>query len=412
MNTLTTTAGKAQERSGSMTERWAKALFLRFMEHLKNGQLSVSDGEEVMTFGSDGELSARITVLDQQFYSKLVLGGSIGAGEAYIDRLWDTNDLVAVVRIIARNMGLLNRLEKRFGWLFQPYRLLLHRRNRNNKNGAKRNIISHYDLGNDLYKSFLDSRMMYSAAIYPDESSDLEQAAGHKLDIICRKLALTPEDSVVEIGSGWGGFAIHAAANYGCTVTTTTISEAQFEEAKRRIDKAGVRDKVTLLKKDYRDLDGTYDKLVSIEMIEAVGHEYLPDYFATCSRLLKPAGKMLLQAITISDQVYEQYRKGVDFIQRHVFPGGSLVANRVMFDLIARKTDMVVRGLEDFGLDYARTLNDWRSAFGRSTDSLEHNGYDDRFRRLWNFYLAYCEGGFRERWISVVHLLATKPDFR
>ena len=395
-----------------MTERWAKALFLRFMENLKNGQLSVSDGEEVMTFGSDGELSARITVLDQQFYSKLVLGGSIGAGEAYIDRLWDTNDLVAVVRIIARNMGLLNRLEKRFGWLFQPYRLLLHRRNRNNKNGAKRNIISHYDLGNDLYKSFLDSRMMYSAAIYPDESSDLEQAAGHKLDIICRKLALTPEDSVVEIGSGWGGFAIHAAANYGCTVTTTTISEAQFEEAKRRIDKAGVRDKVTLLKKDYRDLDGTYDKLVSIEMIEAVGHEYLPDYFATCSRLLKPAGKMLLQAITISDQVYEQYRKGVDFIQRHVFPGGCLVANRVMFDLIARKTDMVVRGLEDFGLDYARTLNDWRSAFGRSTDSLEHNGYDDRFRRLWNFYLAYCEGGFRERWISVVHLLATKPDFR
>mgnify|MGYP001821723874 FL=1 len=395
-----------------MTERWAKALFLRFMEHLKNGHLSVSDGEEVMTFGSDGELSARITVLDQQFYSKLVLGGSIGAGEAYIDRLWYTNDLVSLVLIIALNMGLLNRLEKRFGWLFQPYRLLLHRRNRNNKNGAKRNIISHYDLGNDLYESLLDSRMMYSAAIYPDESSDLEQAAGHKLDIICRKLALTPEDSVVEIGSGWGGFAIHAAANYGCTVTTTTISEAQFEEAKRRIDKAGVRDKVTLLKKDYRDLDGTYDKLVSIEMIEAVGHEYLPDYFATCSRLLKPAGKMLLQAITISDQVYEQYRKGVDFIQRHVFPGGSLVANRVMFDLIARKTDMVVRGLEDFGLDYARTLNDWRSAFGRSTDSLEHNGYDDRFRRLWNFYLAYCEGGFRERWISVVHLLATKPDFR
>ena len=412
MNTLTTTAEKAQERSGSMTERWAKALFLKFMQHLKNGQLIVSDGEEVMTFGSDGELSARITVLDQQFYSKLILGGSIGAGEAYIDRLWDTNDLVAVVRIIARNMGLLNRLEKRFGWLFQPYRLVLHRRNRNNKSGAKRNIISHYDLGNDLYETFLDSRMMYSAAIYPDESSDLEQAAGHKLDVICRKLGLTPEDSVVEIGSGWGGFAIHAAANYGCAVTTTTISEAQYKEAKRRIDKAGLGDKITLLKKDYRDLDGTFDKLVSIEMIEAVGHEYLPEYFATCSRLLKPAGKMLLQAITISDQVYEQYRKGVDFIQRHVFPGGCLVANRVMFDLIARKTDMVVRGLEDFGLDYAKTLSDWRSAFGRSTDSLELNGYDDRFRRLWNFYLAYCEGGFRERWISVVHLVATKPEFR
>ena len=412
MNTLSTTAEKTVSHSGSITERWAKTLFVRFMDHLTHGQLSVSDGDEMMIFGSDSDLSAHITVLDPRFYSKLILGGSIGAGEAYVERYWDTNDLVAVVRVISRNLELLNKLEKRFGWFFKPYRLLLHRRNRNDKSGSRRNIISHYDLGNDLYQGFLDSRMMYSSAIYPDNDSNLEQAAGHKLDIICRKLDLRPGDSVVEIGSGWGGFAIHAAANYGCRVTTTTISDAQYEEAKKRIEEAGLSDRITLLKKDYRDLDGTFDKLVSIEMIEAVGHEYLPDYFAKCSSLLKSNGKMLLQAITISDQNYDHYLSGVDFIQRHVFPGGCLVANTVMFDLITRNTDMVVRDLDDFGYDYARTLNDWRIAFGRCTDSLELKGYDDRFRRLWNFYLAYCEGGFRERRISVVHLVATKPDNR
>ena len=412
MNTLTSTAEKSAERSGSITDRWAKAIFLRFMGHLDQGRLTVRDGEEVLSFGSDRHLSAHVTVLDQRFYSKVILGGSIGAGEAYIDRLWDTSDLVAVVRVIARNMAMLDRLEKRFGWLFQPYQLLLHRRNRNSKSGARRNIISHYDLGNDLYGAFLDSRMMYSSAIYPDSTSDLEQAAVNKLEIICRKLDLKPDDEVIEIGSGWGGFAIYAAANYGCRVTTTTISEAQYQEAKRRIEEAGLNDKITLLMKDYRDLDSTFDKLVSIEMIEAVGHEYLPEYFAKCSSLLKQNGRMLIQAITINDQNYDKYIKEVDFIQRHVFPGGCLVANKVMFDLIDRNTDMVVRGLEDYGIDYARTINDWRVAFNRSLDSHELTGYDDRFRRLWNFYLAYCEGGFRERSISVVHLVATKPGFR
>ena len=411
MNTLTTTAEKSEERNGSMTDRWAKTVFLKFMKHLNHGQLTISDGDEVLHFGSDTDITAQITVFDQRFYTKVMLGGSIGAGEAYIDGLWDTNDLVGVVRIIARNIGLLNRLEKRFGWVFQPYRLLFHRRNRNSKSGSKRNIISHYDMGNDLYGAFLDSRMMYSSAIYPDESSDLEHGAVHKLEILCQKLGLKPDDRVIEIGSGWGGFAIYAAANYGCHVTTTTISEAQYQEAQRRVEEAGLNDKITLLKKDYRDLDGTFDKLVSIEMIEAVGYEYLPDYFAKCSSLLKKNGKMVLQAITIGDQHFDQYLKGVDFIQRHVFPGGCLVANKVMFNLIASTTDMVVRDLEDFGIHYARTLADWRDAFNRSFESLELKNYDDRFRRLWNFYLAYCEGGFKEGYISVVHLVATKPDF-
>ena len=285
MNSLTTTAEKTGESSGSIIDRWAKTLFVHFMNYIEHGQLKVSDGDEEMVFGTEGDLSAHVTVLDQRFYLKMILGGSVGAGEAYIGHYWDTNDLVAVVRVFARNLSMLSRLEKSCGWLLQPYRLVQHRRNRNNRSGAKRNIISHYDLGNDLYETFLDSRMMYSSAIYPDDTSDLEEAAGHKLDIICRKLELKPGDSVIEIGSGWGGFAIHAAANYGCKVTTTTISETQYEEAKRRIEAAGLEDRITLLKKDYRDLDGSFDKLVSIEMIEAVGHEFLADYFAKCSSL-------------------------------------------------------------------------------------------------------------------------------
>lgn len=409
MSTLSTTMAKDQVTRASLPERLAKALFVKFLKKIEHGQLVVHDGSEVMTFGTKSHLRARITVQDRRFYAKVLLGGSVGAGEAYIDHLWDTSDLVMVVRIIARNIDLLNNFEKRYGWVFQPYHLLMHRRNRNSKKGSRRNISSHYDLGNDLYRSFLDSRMMYSSAIYPDQSSDLEQASVHKLDRICRRLELQPDDHVIEIGSGWGGFAIHAAANYGCRVTTTTISEAQYQEAEARIGAAGLADRITLVKKDYRDLTGSYDKLVSIEMIEAVGHPYLPGYFATCSRLLKEHGRMLIQAITINDQSYNRYVRSVDFIQRHVFPGGSLVSNRIMLNLIARHTNMVVRGLHDFGNDYAKTIGAWQERFNRSWESLESMGYDDRFRRLWNFYLAYCRGGFHERTISVVHLVADKP---
>jgi cyclopropane-fatty-acyl-phospholipid synthase len=411
MSTLSTTMGKDQATRASLPERMAKAIFLKFLKKIEHGQLIIHDGREVMTFGEQSHLSARITVQDRRFYGKVLLGGSVGAGEAYIDRLWDTSDLVMVVRIIARNVDLLNDFEKRYGWVFQPYHLLMHRRNRNSRKGSRRNISSHYDLGNDLYRSFLDSRMMYSSAIYPHPSSDLEQASVHKLDLICRRLDLQPEDHVIEIGSGWGGFAIHAAANYGCRVTTTTISQAQYQEAEARIQAAGLKEKITLVKKDYRELTGSYDKLVSIEMIEAVGHHYLPGYFETCGRLLKETGRMLIQAITINDQSYSRYVRSVDFIQRHVFPGGSLVSNQIMLDLIAKNTNLVVRGLHDFGGDYARTIAAWQEKFNHAWESLEAMGYDDRFRRLWNFYLAYCRGGFMERTISVVHLVADKPEY-
>ncbi len=342
-------------------------------------------------------------------YARILWGGSIGAGESYVEGLWSASDLTKLVRIMVLNMDLLDAIERKFGWLLRPSRMILHLLRANSRNGSKRNILAHYDLGNDMYKSFLDDTMMYSSAIYPEETSSLEEASRHKLDHICRSLKLCPEDRVIEIGSGWGGFALYAAEHYGCHVTTTTISEAQFLAAKQRIEEAGLQGKITLLKKDYRDLDGKYDKLVSIEMIEAVGHNYLPVFFEKCNSLLNPDGMMLIQAITMADQKYNQYIREFDFIQKHIFPGGCLVANNLMLKLLAEKTDMVARHIVDFGFDYARTLREWRKRFLASFSTLQKRGYDERFKRLWEFYLSYCEGGFLERSISVVHLIATKP---
>jgi cyclopropane-fatty-acyl-phospholipid synthase len=351
-------------------------------------------------------------VYHPSFYRRVLFGGSIGGGEAYVTNLWDVDDLTALARIMVRNMKLLDRMEQGFAWLRRPFFLVRHLLRNNNKKRAKKNIIAHYDLGNTLYKSFLDPTMMYSAAIYDEEAQTLDQAAVNKLEVICRKLDLKPHDHLIEIGTGWGGLAIHAARNYGCQVTTTTLSEEQFAEASRLVAEEGLTDKIHILRRDYRDLTGSYDKLVSVEMIEAVGDRYLPAFFKKCEQLLKPDGIMLLQAITIVDQKYEQYRRSVDFIQRHIFPGGCLVSNRRMIDIIGGKTDMVVRNLEDYGFDYARTLSDWRHRFRANYAQLRKAGYDETFKRLWEFYLCYCEGGFRERAISVVQLLATRPQHR
>ena len=340
------------------------------------------------------------------------MGGSIGGGEAYVDQLWKVDDLTALVRIMVLNMSLLDRMERGLAWLLRPLDLLRHALNSNSKTRSKRNILAHYDLGNDMYEAFLDPTMMYSSAIYPRAESSLEEASAFKLATICKKIDLQPTDHVIEIGTGWGGFAIYAARNYGCHVTTTTISEAQYEEAHRRVVQAGLSDKITLLRSDYRDLSGVYDKLVSIEMIEAVGHRFLPAFFKKCGELLKPDGKMLLQAITITDQKYKQYAGTVDFIQRYIFPGGCLPSNTRMLQLISEKTDMVVRQIDDFGFDYARTLKDWRNRFNDSFGSLRNKGYDETFKRLWEYYLCYCEGGFLERSISVVHVVATRPGNR
>jgi cyclopropane-fatty-acyl-phospholipid synthase len=342
----------------------------------------------------------------------VLFGGSVGAGEAYFKKIWDTDDLTALVRIMVLNMALLNRLDSGLSWVRKPLDLFRHLRRNNSKKTSKKNILAHYDLGNRLYESFLDPELMYSSAIYPTTDTSLDEASQHKLQIICERLQLRPTDRVIEIGSGWGGFAIYAAKNFGCHVTTTTISDAQYEKARERIENAGLGDRITLLNRDYRDLDGRYDKLVSIEMIEAVGQQYLATFFAKCNHLLKKDGLMLLQAITIADQNFRHYARSVDFIQRYIFPGGCIPSNQKMLELISAKTDMVVRRIEDFGMDYAKTLRDWRHRFNHGFADLTRHGYDDSFRRLWNFYLCYCEGGFLERSISVVHLVATKPNNR
>lgn len=412
MNDTATTEYQASRISSSFKDKLARQLVITMMRKLKFGKLVLHDADDTFTFGQGPGPHAHIYVHDRRFYAKVLFAGSIGAGEAYIDKLWEVDDLTNLVRIMVLNMDLLDRMEKGLAWILHPLRLASHSFKRNTRKGAKQNIISHYDLGNELYSSFLDPTMMYSSAIYADENSSLEEASINKLDVICNKLDLKKTDRIIEIGSGWGGFAIHAAKNYGCHVTTTTISNAQYSEAKTRIKAAGLEDKITLLQKDYRDLQGKYDKLVSIEMIEAVGHRYLSDYFKKCESLLKHNGMMLLQAITIQDQKFTQYSRSVDFIQRHIFPGGCLASNRKMLELICDTTDMVVRSLEDYGAHYAKTLREWHKRFNTNFTKLHDHGFDERFRRLWEFYLCYCEGGFLEKSISVVQLVATKPGFR
>ncbi len=293
-----------------------------------------------------------------------------------------------------------------------PLRKLFHWLNRNTRSGSRRNIAAHYDLGNDFYALWLDSRMMYSCAWYADADTVLEDAAVAKLDRICRRLNLGPGDHVVEIGTGWGGFAVHAAKHYGCHVTTTTISSAQHAYAAQRIAAEGLEDRITLLQQDYRDLNGTFDKLVSIEMIEAVGHEYLDTYFRKCASLLKPAGELLIQAITIADQRYESAKRNVDFIKRYVFPGGFLPSVTAMTAALTRETDMRAIYIEDIGLHYARTLHDWRERFFERIEAVREQGFSDEFIRLWDFYLSYCESAFLERAIGDVHLHAVKPAAR
>jgi cyclopropane-fatty-acyl-phospholipid synthase len=386
---------------------------LSYLAKLQQGCIELVEDHDKQLLGDpQADLRVTLTIVDPAFYQKLVLGGSVGAGESYIEGHWRTDNLTALVRIFARNMTLLDQLESGWARISKPALKLLNWRNRNSKAQSKKNISAHYDLGNSMYQLFLDQSMMYSSAIYPSAQSTLAEAQQHKLKLICDRLQLKPSDHLMEIGTGWGSLAIFAAKNYGCRVTTTTISREQYDYAKTQIAAAGLEQQITLLFQDYRELTGQYDKLVSIEMIEAVGHEYLDGYFAKCSSLLKADGLMLLQAITIADQRYEFYRREVDFIKKFVFPGGCLPSMLRMTQAAAQHTDLVIRQVQDIGLDYARTLADWCSNFMAARDAVHQLGFDDRFVRLWHFYLCYCEGGFLERATSAVHLVLSKPGHR
>ena len=384
---------------------------LRQLAQLKHGQLMVVEDGEQMLFGTPGSaLLGEVHVLDPALWGMVASSGSIGAGEAFIHGYWSSPDLTAVVRVFVSNLDVLDAMEGGLARLGRPFVQGLHWLNRNTRKGSQKNIAAHYDLGNELFEQFLDPTMMYSAAQFLSPSDTLEQAQLNKLERICQKLALKPSDHLLEIGTGWGSMALYAAQHYGCRVTTTTLSKEQFAFTAKRIEQLGLQDRVTLLLKDYRDLSGEYDKLVSIEMIEAVGHRFLPTYFKQCAQLLKSNGLMLLQAITIREQRYEQAKRSVDFIQRYIFPGGALPCVQNMLHIVSRDTDMNLLHMEDFGLHYARTLRLWHENFRRAHGRLAELGYDEYFLRLWEFYLCYCEGGFMERTIGTAQLLLAKPS--
>lgn len=396
----------------SWLQKRCRALVLKVMESLEGVALTLHEGADKKTFGDAGaSLHAHMTIMDWQSYVRIIRGGSIGAAEAYIDGQWTSPDLTKLIRVFARAQAQLDKVEQSQSWFSKLGAKIFHRLNRNTQSKAKQNILAHYDLGNELYSRFLDSNMVYSSAVYDHPEQSLEQAQLNKFEHICQQLELNEQDHLVEIGTGWGGLAIYAAQQYGCTVTTTTISEQQYLYAKARVEQLGLSDKITLLKQDYRELQGQFDKLVSVEMIEAVGKEYYSVFFNKCSSLLKPNGKLLIQAITIADQRFEYYANNVDFIQRYIFPGGCLPSVSKMCEHLAKDTDMVPLQLKDIGIDYALTLREWRHRFDNNWLEIQNHGFDDRFKRLWHYYLCYCEGGFLERKVSTVHLVARKPDY-
>ena len=399
----------------SWLQRKCRRLVHDTLDKLIGCQIELHEPEGTLIFGKQSDdparaLVARIKVNDISAYQDFVRRGDVGAADAYINRKWDSDNLTDVIRVFARSKQKIASLQENNGLLSQAIQRLRYALQRNSIKGSKKNILSHYDLGNNLFTQFLDESMMYSSAVFKHDKQSLEEAQQHKLAHICEQLDLGPNDHLLEIGSGWGGMAIFAARHYGCQVTTTTISDAQHEYAAQRIKEAGLDAQITLLKKDYRELTGHYDKIVSIEMIEAVGYQYLDTFFQQCEARLKPGGKMLLQAITMADQHMDFYRKHVDFIQHYIFPGGFLPPISLLTSKLTTNTTMVTEGLLDIGQDYALTLKHWRRRFLAAWPALSTQGYDDRFKRLWLYYLCYCEGAFAEQNISTVHFLARKPE--
>jgi cyclopropane-fatty-acyl-phospholipid synthase len=411
MNDTTLSRGASSTERSSLLQAFARRSVLARLQALTHGSLCIAEGGNHLRFGS-GRPEVALRVLDPAFWPAVAFGGSVGAGEGYMDGLWECDDLVGLTRLLLRNRAVLDGMEGGLARLSAPLRSLVHRLRRNTRAGSRRNIAAHYDLGNDFYRLWLDETMMYSCAVFERPDMDLHEASIAKLERICRKLNLKASDHVLEIGTGWGGFALYAARSRGCRVTTATISHRQYDLARQRISAAGLDDRVQVLLTDYRDLTGRYDKLVSIEMVEAVGADHLATYFRQCGRLLKPDGAMLLQAITIADQRYEQALRQVDFIQKHIFPGGFLPSVTALTAAMTEASDLRTVQLEDIGAHYAATLAHWRRNFIAALDGVRALGFDARFIRMWLFYLSYCEGGFRERDIGTVQMLLAKPGWR
>ncbi len=393
----------------------ARGVLRRTLRRLEHGQLVLREGEHEERFGHPDPLeplSATIIVRDPRFYPTVVFGGNVGAGRAYVEGYWSADDLTSVVRVLARNQDVLAKVDGGLSTVSRPFYKLLHAAHANNRPGSRRNIAAHYDLGEDFFRLFLDPTMSYSCAYFPDPATTLEEAAAAKLERVCRKLDLRQQDHLLEIGTGWGGLALHAAARFGCRVTTATISRRQAAYVRERVRVAGLDGQVTVVETDYRDLEGRFDKLVSIEMIEAVGPENFDRYFAACSRLLTANGSMLLQAIVMADRFYDHARRSVEFIKHYIFPGSCLPSLASIGDSLARATDLRVADLEDLTPHYPPTLKAWRERFLAARPALARLGLDDRRMRLWEYYFAYCEAGFREQVIGDVQMVLAKPRWR
>jgi cyclopropane-fatty-acyl-phospholipid synthase len=399
-----------------MSMSFARKAVFRMLENVRHGALEVicpvagSEKARACLFGEAGTgLRASIAVHNERFFSRVLWGGDDAAGDSYVDGDWSSPDPVAVVRLAARNLSELEGSNHILSLANRLFHRLRHRMNRNTVVGSLRNIQAHYDLSNDFFRLFLDRNMVYSSAVYQHADDSLEQAQIEKLDRICRKLRLGPDDHVLEIGTGWGAFALYASRNYGCRVTTTTISREQHDEARQLFNSAGeAGGRINLLLEDYRNLQGSYNKLVSIEMFEAVGLDYYDAFFSTCDRLLTPDGSMVMQAITMNEHRFDAYRKQSDWIQRRIFPGAQLASIREILNSLVRSTRLSLYNVEDIGLHYAYTLAEWRRRFHESLHEVRALGFDEAFCRMWDYYLAYCEGAFRERHISDVQLMLTK----
>ncbi len=407
---------RAATWSPGWRDKLARRMVVRAAARLRHGHLTLSDATETLQFAGEaaGEdaLAVVVQVHDPAFYRAILTGGVLGAGEAYMAGHWSTSDLAGLMRLLLQNLSVYEGLESGLARFLGPARRLENFLRRNTLSGSRRNIHAHYDLGNEFFKLFLDETMAYSSAIFERQDATLAEASVAKMDRLCQRLQLRPEDHLVEIGTGWGGLALHAARHYGCRVTTTTISQEQHRLARQRVADAGLSDRVTVLLRDYRLLEGRYDKLVSVEMIEAVGHQYFDTFFAKCAALLKPDGMMALQAITITDQYFPTYLRGTDFIRKYIFPGGCLTSLLALAQSAGKVSPLRLVHQEDFGLHYAETLRRWRAAFLEQLDAVRAQGYSDAFLRMWEFYLCLCEAGFEEREIGVSQLVYCMPGAR
>lgn len=394
---------------GVFLSNFFKKNIIKKFKKIKVGNIQFIENNEYYSFGdSNIEKSVKVEVFSPNFYVLLGSGGLMGVAEAYTLGFWKTNDLVSLIRIIFENKNIMNQMDSGLANFFKPLNSIIHWFNKNSLSGSKKNILSHYDLSNDFYQLWLDETMTYSCGIFKDDQTTMQEASIEKLDRLCRKLNLNENDSILEIGTGWGSLAIHAAKNYGCQITTTTISDAQYSLAKNKIFKEGLEDKITLIKEDYRNLTGQFDKIISIEMIEAVGHEYVATYFKKVSSLLKNDGLFAMQGITYNDQNFDTYKNSVDFIKKYIFPGSCLISISQITDVMKKYTDFSLSHLEDITIHYATTLKEWRLKFLNEISSIKKLGFSDEFINMWEFYLVYCEAGFRERNIGDYQFIFSK----